>query len=472
MKTNIYRSVSLLLFTLFLTVSCQNQEELFFNPDAQAPVIGELSLNQSKLQYGGTVVLKVAVTDADALSHVEIRLVANQSVLYSKLLPGYNQNTLNIEEEIEVPFGRMCGEQLASLEIVATNKNVKTTNQTIQIPLERPVFENLYLVMGETEEEIVLQKDDSDPLAPYLYRASVDLPNNTNVFLYSQSGKKGLVWGFDGSTNTCDLGSARPISLCDSQNTEEKVREVVFDAFSFEISPLKKEMTVNDVVFMLYKKNPSDNDYVKHTLRAQNVSLTNGEEVKTDLIDLSLLKFDPDFFKMDGEKLVYIGKTGTATLYMNTLYNFVFVESAENPLTTHMSYPEVLFANGWGIGWPEMWSYNPDWNFNNAVIFRKVSEDATQTIYSQTMVVSKWVQFKFYNKKDWGGEFSCSAITFEDNNFKAQEEQGKPGNYNLMTYLGDDTSYKSAIVKMTFIVPKSGSSTRFQSVVLVESDQD
>ena len=140
------------------------------------------------------------------------------------------------------------------------------------------------------------------------------------------------------------------------------MKKVVFDAFSFEISPLKKEMTVNDVVFMLYKKNASDNDFVSNTLRAQNVSLTNGEEVRTELIDLEALKFDPDFFKLDGDKLIYTGQTGNVTLYMNTMYNFVFVESVENPLTTNVSYPEVLFVNGWGIGRPELWNYNPDWD--------------------------------------------------------------------------------------------------------------
>ncbi|MFR6636438.1 MAG: hypothetical protein ACLURQ_04400 [Bacteroides thetaiotaomicron] len=50
-------------------------------------------------------------------------------------------------------------------------------------------------------------------------------------------------------------------------------------------------------------------------------------------------------------------------------------------MTTNVSYPEVLFVNGWGIGRPELWNYNPDWDFNNAVIFRKVSEDATRTVY-------------------------------------------------------------------------------------------
>ncbi|MFR6636437.1 MAG: hypothetical protein ACLURQ_04395 [Bacteroides thetaiotaomicron] len=60
--------------------------------------------------------------------------------------------------------------------------------------------------------------------------------------------------------------------------------------------------------------------FVSNTLRAQNVSLTNGEEVRTELIDLEALKFDPDFFKLDGDKLIYIGQTGNVTLYMNTMY--------------------------------------------------------------------------------------------------------------------------------------------------------
>lgn len=469
---NLYKLISFYLFVGLLVTSCQNQDEMFFNPFAEAPVIGKLSLNQEQLQYGESVKLSVEVTDADALSHVEIRLVANQAILYSKTLPGNNQKTLRVEEDIEVPFGRLCGEQLASLEVVAINKSVKTAEQTYEVSLERPDFPQLYLVVGETGEEIVLRRDESDPLTPYLYKAAVDLPNNTNVFIYSQPEKKGMVWGFDASTNTCELASLRPVSLCDSQSMEEKVKEVAFDAFSFEISPLKKEMTVNDVVFMFYKKNASDNDFVSNTLRAQNVSLTNGEEVRMELLDLDALKFDPDFFKLEGGKLIYIGQTGNVTLYMNTMYNFVFVENTENPLSTSASYPEVLFTNGWGIGRPEMWNYNPDWDFNSSVIFRKVSEDAFQTVYSQTVIVSKWVQFKFYNQRDWGGEFSCPNIIFEDDNFKAVEESGKPGNYNISPSLGDDTSYKSAVAKITFIVPKSGNTTRFQSAILVESDLD
>lgn len=158
MKTNLYKLVSFYIFIGLLAVSCQNQDEIFFDPSAEAPVIGKLSLNQEQLQYGGSVRLNVEVTDADALSHVEIRLVANQAVLYSKTLPGNNQKTLKVEEEIEVPFGRLCGEQLASLEVVATNKNVKTAEQSFEIALERPDFAQLYLVVAETEKRLCFRK--------------------------------------------------------------------------------------------------------------------------------------------------------------------------------------------------------------------------------------------------------------------------------------------------------------------------
>ena len=67
MKTNLYKLVSFYIFIGLLAVSCQNQDEMFFDPSAEAPVIGKLSLNQEQLQYGGAVKLNVEVTDADAM---------------------------------------------------------------------------------------------------------------------------------------------------------------------------------------------------------------------------------------------------------------------------------------------------------------------------------------------------------------------------------------------------------------------
>lgn len=49
MKTNLYKLVSFYIFIGLLAVSCQNQDEMFFDPSAEAPVIGKLSLNQEQL---------------------------------------------------------------------------------------------------------------------------------------------------------------------------------------------------------------------------------------------------------------------------------------------------------------------------------------------------------------------------------------------------------------------------------------
>ena len=53
MKTNLYKLVSFYIFIGLLAVSCQNQDEMFFDPSAEAPVIGKLSLNQNSCNMVG-----------------------------------------------------------------------------------------------------------------------------------------------------------------------------------------------------------------------------------------------------------------------------------------------------------------------------------------------------------------------------------------------------------------------------------
>ena len=39
MKTNLYKLVSFYIFIGLLAVSCQNQDEMFFDPSAEAPAV-------------------------------------------------------------------------------------------------------------------------------------------------------------------------------------------------------------------------------------------------------------------------------------------------------------------------------------------------------------------------------------------------------------------------------------------------
>ena len=334
------------LFMIIMGFSCQKMEEPIFDPSAKAPEIASIVLDKEVLKYNEKAMLSADIYDDKGISHVEIRLVANNSILYSKVVPGNKQKEMKLEEEIGLQFGRLSDNTVVSVTVIATNIDMKTTESSYNISLIRPVFDKLYLVVAETNEEFVLSKDNDNLSEQYIYKSDVDLPNNTNVYIYSETNKQGLVWGFDKESEVCALNSSEPIPLFDSENVDNKVEKVVFNAYSFEVSPLKKGMMINDVLFMPYKKNASDENFVDATLRANNVSLVNGEEVYTELIDLDIISFDPDFFNIENNKLIYTGQTGIVTLYLNTKYNFVFVESQDNPLVTTSNYPYVLFVNG------------------------------------------------------------------------------------------------------------------------------
>lgn len=465
-----YNRLIILSFTACMAISsCQNKDDMIFDYDASAPVISKAVVDVDAVRYGESVEYTVAAKDANALSHLRIEMTVNGETVYSKTVAADRRQEMEVSESIGIPFGSNCLDCTASLEVVAMNSNAKVTGQVVEISVARPDFQKIYLVADGVETELV---NAEDPLNPYLFKGSVDIANGTEAFLFSEPGQKGYAWGFDEGTNTCSLDSKEPVKLEDSLSEDGKVHEVTFDALTFEILPLKREMSVNDVAFMKYRRNPSDEGFVNNALCAKNVALAEGEEVRLSLIDLESVKFDPDYFTEADGKLIYNGKTGTVNLYMNTLFGFVFVESDENPIQTGLSYPDILLCNGWGIGRPELWSYQPDWNFNNALILRKIAESDDETVYSQTAVVSKWANFKFYSSRDWGGEFPCPEIVFDTADFVAHEESGKPGNYNIYTALEDDTEWKSAVIKIVFRISKAGSSYKMQSEILATSNQD
>lgn len=449
--------------------SCQNKEDIIFDYEASAPVISRAAVDVDAARYGEAVEYTVVAKDAEALSHLRIEMMVNGETVYSKTVSADRRREMEVSESVSIPFGANCPDGKASLEVTAINCNAKVAEETIEISVVRPYFQKIYLVADGVETELL---NAEDPLNPYLFKGSVDIANGTEALLFSETGRKGYAWGFDEGTNTCSLDSKEPVKLEDSLSEDGRVHEVTFDALTFEILPLKREMSVNDVAFMKYRRHPSDEGFVNNTLCAKNVALEEGAEVRLSLIDLDDVTFDPDYFKISDGRLYYNGKSGNVNLYLNTLYGFVFVESDENPIWTGLQYPDVLVCNGWGLGRPELWNYQPDWNFDNALILRKIAESEEETVYSQTAVVSKWANFKFYSSRDWGGEFSCQEIEFDTSDFVAHEESGKPGNYNIYTALEDGTEWKSAVIKIVFKVSKAGNSYKMQSEVLATSDQD
>lgn len=449
--------------------ACQDKEAVIFDNNADAPEIISSEVDKAEAVYGDSVEFHVISRDADCLSHISVEVQANGQTILSQTYPSQYAAEMEVKGKFAVPFGANCPDATAVIKVEAVNHSARRATSENVITVKRPQFDRLYLVTSEGET--VLEKPAGGG-NPNLYEATVDMANGTEGFIYSETGRKGYKWGFDEGSNTASLTSDTPIPFSDSESDDEKVTRVTFDMLSFAVGPLKKEMAINGVPFSKFRRNPSDDSFVNNALCASGVPLKKGEALQSMLLDMSQVTFDPDFFTVKDGQVIYTGDDCTANLYLNQLFNFMFIESPANPLVLNAGYPDVLICNGWGIGWPELWGYNPGWDFGSAVTFRKVSESDTDTVYAQTVVVSKWANFKFYTKTDWDGEFSCPDIEFVNGDFTAHEEDGKPGNYNIYTVGEDATAWKSAVVRIRFTVPKSGNKTKFESKILVTSDQD
>lgn len=466
------RQIKMLAAGLLLlsSAACQNMEQMWVDPDATSPEIGEITVEGAPLVYGETVSVKAEVRDnGTQLSHAVVSLSVDNSIMFTKTLPAGNSHEMVISEEIGIPFQAMCTDGQAEISIEVMNKELKSSEAVKTIDLRRPDFQSIWFTtsVDDLSGAIELTKTDE---SGYIYAAdNLDIDNGISGYLLSSKEADAYCWGFDEALSICSLASDTPVTLHDSESSDMKIHRISFDALTFEILPLKKEMTVEGTAFLPYKKNPSDEGYVDNTFLASSISLENGQEVAIEMIDLEEIMFDSNYFTTETGKLTYTGATGKVNLYLNKLYNFVFVETEDEPLTTDKTYPDVLFANGWGLGRPELWYYNPNWDFGGSVILYKASETADEYIYRGSVCFQSGANFKLYTGKDWGYEISPLGISYEGDAFVAAEESGKPGNYNI--YM-DNPLFKSCVVAITVTRSKDGNTTTLASEILRTSDSD
>ena len=455
---------------LLSTAACQNMEQMWVDPDATSPEIGEITVEGAPLVYGETISIKADVRDSGTpLSHAVVSLTVDNSVMFTKTLPAGNSYEMQISEEIGIPFQAMCADGQAELSIEVMNKELKTSEAVKTIDLRRPEFQSIWFTTSVDDLSGAIELTKTDEAGYVYYADNLDINNGMSGYLLSSMDEDAYCWGFDEALSICSLDSETPVTLYDSESSDMKIHSISFDALTFEIQPLKKEMTVEGISFLPYKKNPSDEGYVDNTFLASSISLENGQEVTTEMIDPDEILFDGNYFSTENGKLIYTGATGKVNLYLNKLYYFVFVETEYEPLATDKTYPDVLLANGWGLGKPELWYYNPNWDFGNSVVLYKTSETDNEYIYRGSVCFQSGANFKLYTGKDWGYEISPLSISYEGDAFIAAEESGKPGNYNI--YMNNPL-FKSCVASICVTRSKDGNSTTLSSEILRTSDSD
>ena len=459
-----------MLAAMSVLASCQ-KKEVMIDPDAAAPVIGEIQIAGAPLVYDGKIDYTVDINDQSVLSHATVKLTIGNDVVYETTVPAENNTTLTVSGSVSVPFGPMCMDTNGKLTVTTMNKNLKTSEATAEVKVVRPSFSHLYVQPkeGTFADAIELVKVPEDE---YLYRVEgLDFDNGSQFYIVSGEGEGAYKWGFDEATAAGSIGNVTAIPFCDSESTSDKVTWLSFDLLSFEVLPLKKEMSINGTTFNKFKMTPEDSKFVDNTFLASNISLQKDKAAAIELIDLEQILFDPDYFKVEDGKIIFIAEDMSANLYLNKLHNFVYVEPVDKPwINASASFPDRMLLNGYGVGVPELWFYNPGWNFGKALTLYKTGTDGDQNVYTLTACFSDGASFKFFNAAAWGGDAEVKplAINYLDDTFYAKEEPKKPGNYNIAM---KDGSAKSSVIKIT-VKTKDGKTVSLSSKVIRTSEND
>ena len=231
-------------------ISCQRQDYLMPDPDALPPVVESLATAGETLVYGDSLACEFTVSDASAISHAELELVVDNAVRYSKLWAGHNATSMTLRDTVSIPFQSMCVNTSGIIRVSVMNKEMKETEYTREIQVRRPGFVSIRFVPDDAGLQAVELEDDGGDV----YAASgLSFDNGVTGFIHgSVDGQEDdVIWGFDQTAGICMIGAETPVTLCDSESIEMKVSEIVFDAVSFEITPLEKDfrkITVDDVL--------------------------------------------------------------------------------------------------------------------------------------------------------------------------------------------------------------------------------
>ncbi|MDR1653545.1 MAG: DUF5121 domain-containing protein [Prevotellaceae bacterium] len=424
MRNIFYKLLIISIFTGL--VACGNKEyELITDANADSPVIGEIAVSTPVLTYGEKSEISFEVRGDTEISHARVLLKIDNALVSEKVIPVVAK-TMQIADSLFVPFKEYCLNKTLTITVEAMNKAIKTAGKELEYTIVRPNFDKLYFITteGHTHELLPSAED-------YVFEADGDFGQQISGYIYSSPNKMGYMWGFGAATNKGELASTVAFELEDS--AAPTVTKISFDAVSFAISPLKRVMSINGIELMTDANNAN--------IRTATLNLTKNETLTIVDIDTQEVMFDPIYFSQQNGEIRYTGETGNCKMIFHTDYNFIFVQNSENTITGNGE----IYINGWGIGLPDLWHNNPDWNFENSIVFAQRGEN----LFEMSLVASKWASFKFYTDKDWNYEIKPNQMTFDDAVFAAQEEDGKPGNYNII-YANPATTADEIIVKILY----------------------
>ncbi len=288
------------------------------------------------------------------------------------------------EVSLRAPLLAEVGDGVAQLVLVAQNVGLGITTDTLDVALERPNFDKLYVVSEDgTRYELLKTKD-------YCYSLSANFPAYVNATLETPSiGEDGEVisLGWDGAALSSEKSDLIPFGAS------------IAGKYTISVDLLNMTATPTD---------GTSTDPISSC-----VSLKKGQKMDFgNIVNVDSWNFDPDFFVADRESktVVFNAVDGLYKLDYDSENQWIKVEpmkDAETTLSLSDDGSGAVWVIGANFGKPtigESWN-TTDGAYPMAQVAPKIYQ-FTLAVPSQLSLSSG--EIKLFGQKGWGTEFTKS----------------------------------------------------------------
>lgn len=394
----------------------------------------EVKSTFSNVHFGDILPFTVNVSDKTALSTLTAILYFGDEEV--------ERTTIRTKEDgeysgtIEVPFQKEIPDGTATLEFVLLNTTLKSTTQTIDVPITRAQYPYLILVTanasypmmptGQTNEYAATEAFPSTEVSGYIKTPVVDDKGREIVF--------GWEAGAVTQSVTADIPFVSPVSGTYS---------ITFNTKTFTAAPFFEILLNSQKMNMVDKENYQ-----------LDVELVQGQDVTIEgLGDIADWWIDADYFtKKEDGVYTFAPITGMYRISANLTLKYFRIEALSGSSTAVLTADGTgaIWVIGQNVGKPSVADNEVGWNTDKALCMSPIGNKKYQmTVVGGKNISPDAINFKFFHQKGWGSEFKGETITTtSDIVFIGDGTNGRDsGNLGLVTgvTLEDGVTYRFII---------------------------
>lgn len=318
-----------------------------------------------------------------------------------------------------VPFLKDIPDGTATLKVISQNIRLTKTEQDIALPLTRPDFPYLTLVLNDSTKYQMTRTELNQ------YSVTENFDKKVKGYIVAPAvGENGnqLTFGWDGSEITQGTNTPIPFS-----NLKAGSYAVSFNTLTYVGAPFLAlkfggvEMTMKD----------DNHYYVDRTF-------TQGEKIAVGSIDLSTLWIDPDFFTLNSDNtLTFNAVSGEYKVTADFALNYFRVEAMDGGVVSKLKSDGSgsLWIIGENIGKPSLATNTVGWSTSKAICMAQVKDKVYQvTVVADKQVTASSINFKFFDTEGWDSSISSGLTTTSDIVFVGNGKNGRDaGNLGIVS---------------------------------------